>query len=66
MKLIFTVIFILLITLAGFSQKNINYKDKNTSLEKRVTDLMQKMTLEEKIGQMCQYVAIEHIRETKK
>lgn len=27
---------------------------------------MQRMTLEEKIGQMCQYVAIEHILETKK
>ncbi len=66
MKPIFTSIIILLISLTGFSQKNISYKDKNSSLEKRVTDLMLQMTLEEKIGQMCQYVAIEHIRETKK
>ncbi len=32
----------------------------------KVDELMSQMTLEEKIGQMCQYVAIEHIRETKK
>ena len=53
MKLIFTAIIILLISLTGFSQKKINSDTKNISLEKRVTDLMSQMTLEEKIGQMC-------------
>lgn len=42
------------------------YLNKNIPIDKRVEDLMKQMTLEEKIGQMCQYVAIEHIRETKK
>lgn len=37
-----------------------------SSIDKKVEELMSQMTLEEKIGQMCQYVAIEHIRETKK
>ena len=45
-------------------QKNILQSDQE--IDRKVTELMKQMTLEEKIGQMCQYVAIEHIRETKK
>ncbi len=30
----------------------------------RVNDLLKRMTLQEKIGQMCQYVALEHVRES--
>ncbi len=41
------------------------YLDKNLPVNKRVDDLMERMTLEEKIGQMCQYVAIEHIKKSK-
>ncbi|MAJ51591.1 MAG: beta-glucosidase [Flammeovirgaceae bacterium] len=41
------------------------YKNPNTNIEDRITDLMDKMTLEEKIGQMCQFVAPAHIEKTK-
>jgi len=41
------------------------YLNPDLPVEKRVDDLMSRMTLEEKIGQMCQYVAIEHIEKTK-
>lgn len=39
------------------------YKDANYPVEMRVDDLMERMTLEEKVGQMCQYVGIEHMQE---
>lgn len=38
------------------------YKDASLSVEKRVNDLLSRMTLEEKVGQMNQFVGIEHIR----
>lgn len=39
------------------------YKDSRQSVEKRVDDLMGRMTLEEKIAQMSQFVGPNHIRE---
>lgn len=48
------------------AQKKKTSESSNLTIKERVEELMQQMTLEEKIGQMCQYVAIEHIRETKK
>lgn len=39
------------------------YKDKRQPVEKRVDDLMGRMTLEEKIAQMAQFVGPNHIRE---
>ncbi len=42
------------------------YKDATAPVERRVEDLMSRMTLEEKVGQMCQYVGIEHIKEAEK
>lgn len=36
------------------------YLDPKQPVEKRVTDLLKRMTLEEKVAQMCQYVGIEH------
>lgn len=51
--------------LLAMAQKPL-YKDAGQPVEKRVTDLMQRMTLEEKVAQMCQYVGPEHIRETQK
>ena len=41
------------------------YKNPNAKVEDRILDLMDKMTLEEKIGQMCQFVAPAHIERTK-
>ncbi|HDJ32601.1 MAG TPA: beta-glucosidase [Bacteroidetes bacterium] len=36
------------------------YQDPGLPVEQRVSDLLSRMSLEEKIGQMCQYVGIEH------
>ncbi len=38
------------------------YRDASAPVEKRVEDLLSRMTLEEKIGQMNQFVGIEHIK----
>ena len=38
------------------------YLDSNYSSEDRVEDLMSRMTLEEKVGQMCQYVGIDYLK----
>ena len=44
--------------------KNPAYLNSELSVEQRIDDLIGRMTLEEKIGQMCQYVAPLHIQET--
>lgn len=56
----------LLLCLACLScaQKGAIYKDKDQPVEARVKDLMSVMTLEEKVAQMCQYVGLEHIKDT--
>lgn len=38
------------------------YKDASAPVGKRVEDLLSRMTLEEKVGQMNQFVGLEHIR----
>jgi beta-glucosidase len=47
------------------AQKSL-YLDSKQPVEKRVQDLLKRMTLEEKIAQMCQYVGIEHQMESYK
>jgi beta-glucosidase len=59
---------LLVATIALFAT-NINaqqaaYLDAKLPVEKRVQDLLKRMTLEEKIAQMCQYVGIEHQMES--
>lgn len=54
---------VLFAALLAVAQKPL-YKDVRQPIGKRVDDLMQRMTLEEKVAQMCQYVGPEHIRET--
>ena len=45
------------------AQKRPAYLNAKLPLEKRLDDLLARMTLEEKVGQMCQYVGLEHQRE---
>lgn len=42
------------------------YLNSKLPVNERVKDLMSRMTLEEKIAQMCQYVGLEHIKENEK
>ena len=44
--------------------KQLPYQDAGLSAEQRVDDLIARMTLREKAGQMCQYVGIEHIKKS--
>lgn len=56
----------LMITLLAFSlpeQTSQSYLNPQLPVEDRVRDLMNKMTLEEKVAQMCQYVGLEHMKE---
>lgn len=46
------------------ASKEASYKDPNQPVDSRVENLMSMMTLEEKVAQMCQYVGIEHIKNT--
>jgi beta-glucosidase len=52
LKIRYIVYFVLL---TSCEQIKIIYKDKNAPIEKRINDLLSRMTLEEKIGQMNQY-----------
>lgn len=45
----------------GGSQKEV-YKDPTAPVRDRVEDLLGRMTLEEKVGQMNQFVGLEHIK----
>ena len=48
--------------MAGTKEKPI-YKNPKASIEQRVNDLLSRMTLEEKVGQMNQLVGIEHFKQ---
>ena len=56
---------LLFVFFASFSliaQNNPLYLDSNADIEDRLSDLMARMTLEEKVGQMCQYVGLEYLK----
>lgn len=42
------------------------YKDASQPIESRVENLMQQMTLQEKVAQMCQYVGLKHMKAAEK
>lgn len=61
---------IIILFLSIFSCKsgdldNATYLDPSQPVEKRVEDLIKRMTLEEKVAQMCQYVGLKHMRDAK-
>jgi len=64
-KTLFFGLFTLSIILLSFIPNNekLPYLNAKLPIEDRVKDLMGRMTLEEKIAQMCQYVGLEHIKE---
>ena len=47
------------------SCKGVSYKDSSAPVEKRVEDLLSQMTLEEKVGQMNQFVGLDMMEQTK-
>lgn len=63
--------FLIATVIAGLSLTGIQieaqvYLDARQPVEKRVKDLMKRMTLEEKVAQMSQYVGIEHMKKAEK
>lgn len=42
------------------------YLDPTANVNDRVKDLMKRMTLDEKVAQMCQYVGLEHMKKAEK
>ncbi len=64
--IIFSILTIVLTSsLLGFVWENDPtpiYQNPNAKVADRVKDLMSKMTLEEKVAQMCQYVGLEHMK----
>ncbi len=71
-KSLIFIIIILAVTVSGFNFININeskdpvYLNPKAKIENRVKDLMKRMTLEEKVSQMCQYVGLEHMKKAEK
>jgi len=57
-------IFCIIMTLISCShnEKKVIYTDPSQPVEKRVKDLLGRMTLEEKVGQMNQFVGLDHMR----
>ncbi len=58
-KLLVSIILANVFCVAAFAQQPL-YLDPKQPVEKRVQDLLKRMTLQEKVAQMCQYVGIEH------
>ena len=59
-----TILLLLFVLLLGksFAQEK-KYKDPTLPVEERVDDLLGYMTLGQKVGQMCQYVGVEHLKQ---
>ena len=62
----FIYIFIYLFFITSYAQKTPVYLDSTFSVEKRIKDLMNRMTLYEKACQMNQFVGLEHMKKAEK
>ena len=66
----FRILIFILFSLLSFGQNQSNssltYLDSNAKVNDRIDDLMNRMTLEEKVAQMCQYVGLEHMKKAEK
>ena len=54
------------IFISSFAQDNYPYLDSSLSYDKRIDDLMSRMTLYEKACQMNQFVGLEHMKKSEK
>ena len=57
----------IMLGISAFTSVNVDpekplYMDASAKVEDRVKDLMSRMTLEDKVWQMCQYVGLEHMK----
>ena len=59
-------LFIFFTTFSLIAQNNPLYLESNANIEDRLSDLMARMTIEEKVGQMCQYVGLEYLKKQKR
>ena len=59
-------LFFLCLVKVNSQNESFVYLDPNETVENRVSDLMSKMTLEEKVYQMNQFVGLEHMRQAEK
>lgn len=64
--LLLTVTILTLADTAFAARKKLPYQDSTQPVDVRVQDLLQRMSIEEKVAQMCQYVGIEHMKQTEK
>ena len=61
-----TSLFFLFLFNVNSQNESFMYLDPNETVENRVKDLMSRMTLEEKVYQMNQFVGLEHMRQAEK
>mgnify|MGYP001180556323 CR=1 FL=1 len=66
MKTYFAVVFAFFFSSLLLAKPLYPYQNSALADEARVDDLLARMTLTEKVGQMCQYVGIEHVVHSEK